>query len=168
MLTKEWVSFNSMTPDRIKSSMEIGDEKERKVALQSISHHYLHNVFDRLDCGANNSKIHVATPADKTLAIKLGWHKYAIKAFFKLIPPRYISQIDDLIGVVSMFTRHQSLHGFPPTNFPCGVSNLSKLTADECSGVLFILVLVLSCDITYSNDLKYNVGMVDGMKNKFI
>jgi len=89
-----------------------------------------------------------------------------LEAFFDQLQPKFVAQFDGLIGSVSLVTQHQSLRGLPPTKFPRGVSNLSKMTADKVSGILFTLVLVLSCNVTYSNQLPCKVNKVVGLKSQ--
>ena len=49
-------------------------------SLKAVSHHPIHNAFDRLQFGANNHKIHFATPAELLHQHQLGAAKRAVES----------------------------------------------------------------------------------------
>ena len=127
---------------------KISNPKDAKFALNQISYHYVpNNVFHTLDLGGDPRGIHGICPAEVLHTLRLGIFKYAVTCLFdqELLVPTAKTKFDTLVKKMSTACHHQSDRDVPRTNFQSGVSSFSKITGNECSGVVLIVTMCMLC-----------------------
>lgn len=114
--------------------------------LQQISQHLLQNAMHKLSFGNSKAGIYGANPPDPLHTLELGLNEYLCTSLSDQMGKASMSRIDSIIQIMSKFCEHQSDRNMPRTNFPKGLSNLSRLSGSEMPGVLLSLLIALSCD----------------------
>ena len=127
--------------------LQIPDMKVATSALNEISYHYVpNNAFHTLDMGGDPRGIHGICPAEVLHTLRLGIFKYAVTCLTEeeLLPQAQF-KFDKLVKKISTACSHQSDRDVPRTNFQSGVSSFSKITGNECSGVVLIVTMCMLC-----------------------
>ena len=112
-------------------------------SISQLSHHHLTNAFHTIDFGGDPQGIHGCTPPETLHLYQQGLYKYALEAFFGNLNIRQKQQFDKLVGSVSNSCKHQSDRSFPRFSFPHGVSNLTRITAEELTGVIVLCIVAI-------------------------
>jgi hypothetical protein len=109
-----------------------------------LSHHDIQNAFHSLSFGGDTQGIHGCTPPETLHLYQQGIYKYALSYFFmEMLNTRQRSQLDDLISLLSPSFQCQSDCSLPRFSFPHGVTNLSRITAEEMTGVVVMCVVAI-------------------------
>ena len=134
--------------------------------LNNISYHYLNNAFDGLDFGNDKRGLHGLCPAEILHCVRLGLFKMSVQCFFKMMQPRFKTEMDKLLNVMSKQFSHQSDRDVPRTSFKFVISDLTKITAGEWTGILLLLTsaLLTRC----GRQIWRDAGNTDSVKNEFI
>lgn len=139
--------FEYIEQNDIVKLLHIQDEKESTSALKEISYHYVpNNVFHTLDMGGDPRGIHGICPAEVLHTLRLGIFKYAVQCLIQ--EELYDSKqklFDSLVKKISISCSHQSDRDVPRTNFQTGISSFTKITGNECSGVVLVVTMCLLC-----------------------
>ena len=144
----------------------IDQDKESKNSLNSISYHYVQNVFHTIDCGSDQRGINGLCPVEILHCMRLGILKIAVECFTELLPPAHIDKLDKLMSVVSQQFRHQSYRRVPKTSFTGSIMNLKRKTADEWTGI--VLLIAASLQTVAGKHIWRNTGLNDSVKNSYI
>ena len=112
--------------------------------LKQISQHKVENAMYKLLLGGIQQGIHGACPPDPMHTVNLGLMERLCECLKFQMGGARMSRLDSIIQILSTFCQHQSDRNMPRTNFPKGISNLTKLSASEMPGVLLCLLLALS------------------------
>jgi hypothetical protein len=108
------------------------------------SHHDIQNAFHSLCFGGDVQGIHGCTPPETLHLYQQGLYKYAlIHLFSAVLNSRQCSELDDLIGCLSSSFQRQSDRSMPRFSFPHGVTNLSRITAEEVTGVVLLCTVAI-------------------------
>jgi Plavaka transposase len=116
-----------------------------QLVLKYKSQHEAHGLIFDLDYGVEEGSIFTAATTDPMHAFLLGVLKYAMELILDEYTPTGRAEID-----ISIRRRHSSgqlrqsdLKRFPRANLIKGITNLTKVTAEEVDGVAFQLLLFL-------------------------
>ena len=108
------------------------------------SHHDIQNSFHSLCFGGDSQGIHGCTPPETLHLYQQGLYKYALIHFFtSVLNQRQRSELDDLISLLSPSFQRQSERSMPRFSFPHGVTNLSRITAEEVTGVVLLCTVAI-------------------------
>ena len=113
--------------------------------LKKISQHYVQNAFHRVQFCDRVHGIYSATPPEILHAILKGLHDYGLGGLMDHLTDTYKKELDIIIQEFSVFCAHQSARNLPRTKFAHGITNLSKINAEEKSGILLLCVFALAC-----------------------
>ena len=106
-----------------------------------LSHHDIENAFHLLCFGSDPRGIHGCTPPETLHLYQQGLYKYALTYFFlNVLNQRQCSELDDLTSTLSGLFQRQSDRSLPRFSFPHGITNLSRITAEEVTGVVVLCV----------------------------
>ena len=133
---------------RYKKFTEVdGYVKNKQLAnLHAMSQHYVLNAFRLVRFGCHNNRgIFGACPGEILHLIQLGWFKYAMQSFATQAGPtsQAMSQFDDLCSVVGKLLQRQSYRNLPKTCLPKGFCAGNKLTGNENTGCLVVMLFAL-------------------------
>ena len=118
-------------------------EEEGRDILKKISYHNIRNAFNDLDLGDEDRGLHGLCPAEILHCVRLGLFKMAVSCFFKLFQPSIKKYMDKLLNVLSNQFSHQSDRDVPRTSFSFVISDLTKITAGEWTGIILLLTTAL-------------------------
>jgi hypothetical protein len=113
-----------------------------------LSHHDIPNAFHSLSFGGDTQGIHGCTPPETLHLYQQGIYKYALSHLFgEILNQRQRAELDDLIALLSPSFQCQSDRSLPHFSFPHGVTNLSRITAKEMTGVVIMCVVAIRSSI---------------------
>ena len=94
--------------------------------------------------GEDPQGIHGCTPPETLHLYQQGLYKYALIHFFNVVlNQRQQSELDELISFLSISFQRQSDRSMPRFSFPHGVTNLSRITAKEVTGVVLLCTVAI-------------------------
>ena len=137
-----------------------------KTKLKEISYHYVKNAFHSIDKGSDERGIHGLCPVELLHCMRLGILKIAAECFAQLLTPSILEKFDKLLQIISKQLKHQSYRGMARTSFTGSIMNFKRKTADEWSGIIFLLTTGLITEA--GKQIWRNLGLPDATKNAFI
>ena len=123
--------------------------------IANLSHHELDNAFHKVDFGGDLQGMHGCTPPETLHLYQQGLYKYALEAFFGILNQRQCKEFDKLVGAISKTCQRQSDRSFPCFLFPHGVSNLTRITAEELTSIVVLCTIVIQ-----SHSFQTNVATI--------
>ncbi len=131
------IDLDEFTPLEIKEAqLEVHEN------LRLLSQHMHINAFCDVWLGSNNCGLLESLPHDLMHAFLHGVLMYVIEVIMSPLNPTEKFQLDVIVDDILVPLRSSLRKEYPRCSFTCGITNLTLLTADERSGVAFVLVLV--------------------------
>ena len=127
----------------IRSLYTRNTEVEGRLLLRAISYHRIDNGFHSLDFGDDERGLHGLCPAEMLHCVRLGLFKMAVTCFFNFLQPRHRAEMDRLLTTLGRQYSHQSYRDMPRTSFKFTISDLTKITAGEWTGIILLLTTSL-------------------------
>ena len=117
-----------------------------KKILHQIGQYPVNNIYNHLYLGEGVNKTHgifTAACCDVLHTLKSGIMKYIMTDFFALMTMREKAMFDFLYSSFFRANRqsvfsYSSSWGYPRTSFSAGISNVTKVTANEWVGTMFV------------------------------
>ena len=122
-----------------KSAMKSLMEQHNEHTLQQVSQYRVDNAFDRLLLPADDYGIWGATPTNLMHVMPIGIMKYCLEIIINAMPRVLRLEIDVMAATFHDRNRQSYRQSYPKTDFSKGVTNLTRLTADEICGLVFVL-----------------------------
>ena len=135
---------NFVTKEEMMAVIEEGD---KDVLAQYSQHEIPDHAFRDVDFGQNHCGIYGATPNDTLHGIQLGIAPYMLKILHEELNPKACKQLDQIMMDLKPHLRQSGKKHFPRLFYPDGITKITKLTADETIGLLFITVFILNTPI---------------------
>jgi hypothetical protein len=119
-------------------------DSENYEQLSELSQHYIpDHAFRNIDFGSNSMGIYGATPNDILHGINLGIVQYVLEIFMADdLTDSSRHHLDRQVKLLLPHLRQGGNSSFPRLYFPNGITALSKITAEECIGILFTSYVV--------------------------
>ena len=121
-----------------KGSVEVNQRSRKR--LKKISYHYVCNAFDGL-CFGNDRGINGATPFEILHAVLKGLFEYNYDAFMEWFGSGIKTTMSKVCVKLGHIASRQCCRDLPRIHFPNGIETLSKVTADENSGIILLLLI---------------------------
>jgi len=131
------IDLNEFTPLEIKEAQAEAHEN-----LRMLSQHMHINAFHDVWLGSNTCGLLESLPHDMMHAFLHGVLMYVIEVIMSPLNPTEKFHLDAIVDDIVVPVRSSLRKDYPRCSFTCGITNLTLLTADERSGVAFVLVLV--------------------------
>ena len=109
---------------------------------QRWSQHKLDNAFTYIEFADPVRGIYGATPCETMHAVRKGTIEKVTKLVLDNIPPSKKAAFDDLAILFHKTHRQTHRKNYPSTDFSNGVTNLTKITANERLGLVFLFVIL--------------------------
>jgi len=131
------VDLDGFTPLEIKEAQAEAHEN-----LRMLSQHMHINAFHDVWLGSNTCGLLESLPHDMMHAFLHGVLMYVIEVIMFPLNPTEKFHLDAIVDDIVVPVRSSLRKDYPRCSFTRGITNLTLLTADERSGVAFVLVLV--------------------------
>jgi hypothetical protein len=110
------------------------------------SQHRLHNVFDSIPMADPIRGIYGATPVETMHAFRKGMIEMVTFLILENVPPSQLAALDALAIRFHNTHRQTIRRTFPATDFSQGITNLTKISAAERLGLVFLFVILAQYD----------------------
>lgn len=117
---------------------------------QRWSQHRLENVYNNVELGDPTRGIFGATPVDTLHGYRKGMIEVVINRVLDNISPKKKAALDHLAVSFHKSHRQTCRKNFPKTEFACGVSSVTKKSAAELAGLLFMFVILVQYDVGWA------------------
>ena len=114
---------------------------------QRWSQHRLENAFHHVEFGDPTRGIFGATPVETMHGYRKGMIEVVTFMILENVPSSKKAALDHL--AVTFHKSHRQTHrkAFPATDFSCGITNLTKISASERVGLVFLFVILVQYDV---------------------
>jgi hypothetical protein len=114
---------------------------------QRWSQHRLENAFHHVEFGDPTRGIFGATPVETMHGYRKGMIEVVTFMILENVPSSKKAALDHL--AVAFHKSHRQTHrkAFPATDFSCGITNLTKISASERVGLVFLFVILVQYDV---------------------
>jgi hypothetical protein len=115
----------------------------KAVLKQKLSQHECHSMLFELDYGMDDGSIFTSATTDPMHAFLLGVLKYSLELLLDEFGPTFKAEIDSAIRLTRSTgsLRQSDRKRYPRANLVKGITNLTKVTAEELDGVAFHLYM---------------------------
>lgn len=113
---------------------------------KAYSTHHHDNAFDRVPMGDPVRGIHGSTPSEPMHCVRKGVIERVAKLLLDNVPQGKKKRLDALATQFHRSHRQTYRANYPSTNFGKGVTNLTKISAGEYVGILFLFVILAHYD----------------------
>jgi Plavaka transposase len=110
------------------------------------SQHQLNNVFDYVPMADPVRGIYGATPVETMHAFRKGMIEVVTFLVLENVPPSKLAALDALAISFHKSHRQTIRRTFPATDFSQGITNLTKISAAERLGLVFLFVILAQYD----------------------
>jgi len=126
-----------MTKEQLKQKQQTTQQE-----LQALSQHIHCNAFENVWLGSNTYGLLESLPHDMMHAFLHGVLMYVLEVIMSPLNPSEKFKLDVIVDKIIVPVRSTYKAQFPRCSFTRGITNLALLTADERTGVAFVLALV--------------------------
>ena len=113
---------------------------------QQWSQHYLNNAYDYVPMADPVRGIFGATPVETMHALRKGIIELVTFCVLEHVPARQKAKLDELAVHFHKSHRQTYRKVYPATDFSNGITNLTKITAKERLGLVFLFVILSQYD----------------------
>jgi hypothetical protein len=130
----------------VASDMDVIARSEDDDTRKRWSQHKLDNAFAHIEFADPERGIFGATPVETMHAFRKGVIEKVTKLVLDSLPASKKAAFDDL--AIAFHKSHRQTHrkDYPSTDFSNGVTNLTKITASERVGIVFLFVILFQYD----------------------
>ena len=121
---------------------ELADSGD-KVAVKNLSQHRVVNAFRRVSFGHPDVGIINSVPHELLHLLQQGLINYSLGIFLGCLSNNPKAKLDTLSKQFEATTRQSSRKQYPKTTFYSGVTNIANMSADERTGLLFLLTMLV-------------------------
>lgn len=125
---------------------EIEQDEENEETRKQWSQHRIQNAFVDIPFADPERGIFGATPVETMHAFRKGVVEKVTRLILDNVPPSKKAAFDNLAIIFHKSHRQTHRKNYPATDFSNGVTNLTKITATERLGLVFLFVILFQYD----------------------